>query len=237
MKKSEIIPDFPRTQHLPYKANAGRSDLIADTQDCLFIFTEPNVYVEEKVDGANCAIVIYEGHPIIKNRNNFISKAQGRARTPAKMQFSSIYNWFYQNREKFENLYEKLGFPVVVYGEWMFALHGIRYDKLPSYFIAFDLYDYSREKYLPTPLAREALKESGFCVTPLLYSGALDKWEQLDEFCSELSPFSSIDIREGIYLKVANNEEVTHRFKMVRHDFIQGCHWNKKMLKKNNLQK
>jgi len=43
-----ILPDYPRVQHLPYKPNAARDDLIA--KDCNVLFELGNVVVEEKID-------------------------------------------------------------------------------------------------------------------------------------------------------------------------------------------
>lgn len=238
MKYENLLPDYPRTRHLSYKPNAQRLDLIATEEECKVIFENENTFIEEKVDGANSGICLFEGNPVIRNRNNFFHKGKtGHSRTPAKMQFASIYNWFYANQDKFEKLNELNGGPVSVYGEWMYALHGIKYDKLPSHFMPFDLYDWEKSKFIPTGTGRELLELSGFVAVPLLHKGKVPSWEFLEKLCEVNSPFSSTDLREGVYVKVSSKDDIIGRFKMVRSGFIQGHHWSDKQITKNGLAK
>lgn len=236
MNPSQLLPDFPRTQHLAYRPNAVRNDLIADKEQSNIIFNS-DVEITEKIDGANCGICLYDDQPLIRNRNNFLTKAGPRSRTPAKMQFSRIFTWFYENKEKFEKLAEIAG-PVSVYGEWLYALHGISYDNLPDYFVAFDLYDFEKREFLD---GRSILEEAGFYVVPLLHRGKVSNFEFLDTLCSQKSPYSSTDTREGLYFKVFSGDTVvsyvSHRFKMVRHDFIQGGRWDERSIKKQKVNK
>lgn len=231
---SNALPDYPRTQHLPHQPNAQREDLIADEKDAAVIFSSPYVYVEEKVDGANCAFMVRDGHPVIRNRNHILSKGYFKA-TPAKMQFASIWNWYYNNHKLFERINELAGTEVGVYGEWLYALHGIRYDKLPSLFLPFDVYDPLQGEFLDPSKSRNLLEEAGFNLVPLLWQGNLQNYEQLERFCQEQSPYAS-ERREGVYVKVGDGKKVVARFKMVRKDFIQGGHWSKTQIRKNRIQ-
>lgn len=235
----DILPDFPRIFHLPHNPNAQRTDLIASQDDVKIIFENDNTEVSEKVDGANSGIFFGEdSNFVIRNRNNILNKGKtGHLRGPAKMQFAPIYNWCYENKDKFEALNNYLGFAVSAYGEWTLALHGIKYDKLPSYFIPFELYDWENKKFVSTKITRIALEKVGFVIVPLLHEGRLPNWEILDKFCAENSPFSTTDLREGVVVKVSDDKYLTHRFKMVRRGFIQGCHWSSRSLTKNKLEK
>lgn len=236
MNPTKLLPDYPRTKHLCYKPNAQRLDLIADEKECAVILNNENTTVEEKVDGANCGICFYEDNPIIRNRNNFLQKGKsGHLRTPAKIQFAPLWNWFYENREKFVKLRELCGYEPSVYGEWLYALHGIEYDVLPGYFMAYDLYDWEKNHFVQTKRARQLLMDVGFIITPLLHSGKVPSYEFLEKFMGEKSPFSTLDKREGLYIKVCDDEQVLHRFKWVRHDFIQGCRWDERKITKNRL--
>lgn len=230
---SMLLPDYPRTLHLPHNPNAQRDDLVASEKEAKVIFTSKYTYVEEKVDGANCAIMVRKGHPVIRNRNHVLGKGF-TAKTPAKMQFSGIWNWYYENAALFEKVNELAGTEVGVYGEWLVALHGIRYDKLPSVFLPFDLYDVEREYYMDPGESRKILEQAGFNLVPLLWQGPVKSYEQLEAFCQETSPFAS-ERREGVYVKVSDGKKVVERFKMVRTDFIQGCHWSKVRLQKNKV--
>jgi atypical dual specificity phosphatase len=229
-----LLPDYPRTLHLPYRPNAVLGDLLASEDEVKSIFAPTDglyIHVEEKVDGANCGMALINGEAVIRNRNHVLRKGYVKD-IAAKKQFASAWNWFYENKKKFEALE---GY--TVYGEWMLALHGIRYDKLPAYFIAYDLYDQAEGQYVATPKARMLLEEAGFFTVPLLHTGPLDCWEQLVSLCNEPSAYSSFDKREGVYLKISNDLFVTARYKMVRGDYVQGCRWDEKVITKNQLYK
>lgn len=235
---TSYLPEYPRTLHLPHKPNAKREDLIADDKYAKEIFNSQFVYVEEKADGANCGMMLLDeddGIPLIRNRSHILSKGYNKA-TPAKAQFSSVWNWFYDNKYKFEALNEALGYCAGVYGEWLYALHGVKYDKLPSLFVPFDVYDYEREYFIDPSQGRKALQDVGFDIIPLLHQGPVESYEQLEEFCQVTSPFAS-ERREGVYVKVSDGTKVIKRLKMVRDDFIQGCHWSDKSITRNLLKK
>lgn len=232
-QKKFLLPDYPRTLHLPFNPNAQRDDLVASEKEAKIIFENELTDISEKIDGANCAIMVNEGNPVIRNRNHILGKGFHK-NTPAKMQFASIWNWYYENSDKFEMVNELMGGVVGVYGEWLVAIHGIKYDKLPSCFMPFDIYDPEKDHYVDPAKARKIFEEVGFFTIPLLWKGKVESYEQLEAFCQEQSPFAS-ERREGVYVKVSDGEKVTHRFKMVRTDFIQGCHWNKTQLQKNKF--
>ena len=229
-----LLPDYPRTRHIPWKANAKRDDLIASEKECQIIFKSDNVFIEEKVDGSQTGITIVDNQPVIRNRNHILNKAfQGK--TAAKMQFSSIWGWFYKNQQLFRDLMELTG-PVSVYGEWMWARHGLEYDQLPDYFIPYDLFDHEKRVYLATDYTRDKLIQAGFATVPLLHQGKVESWEQLEKLTNEPSPFTTLAPREGIYLKITDGKQIVQRFKMVRQNFIQGEHWSKKQLVRNRLK-
>lgn len=230
------MPDYPRTQHLPFKPNATKGDLIVSDKEAKIIFVSDLVEVTEKVDGANCAISVNNGHPIIRNRNHILGKGFIARKTPAKMQFSGIFNWYYDNQDKFDKINELAGGTMGVYGEWLVAVHGIKYDKLPSCFMPFEIYDPEKEYFLDPTVARKMFEEVGFPTIPLLWKGKVKSYEQLEAFCQEHSPFAS-ERREGVYIKVGDGKKVVNRFKMVRQDFKQGCNWNDVQLQKNKIVK
>lgn len=234
----KILPDFPRTPHVPYKAvigdNLSADDYIADEISTRAIFDHYYIFVEEKLDGANCGMALYEGHPVIRNRSHILNKGYVKD-TPAKMQFRPAWGWFYDNKEKFEKLNEAAGYEVGVFGEWLYALHGIRYDKLPDLFVAYDLFDWFSLQFVATEKARELLTNAGFSVPPLLHTGKVESWEQLEALCNEKSAFSTLDQREGVYIKISDTKEVVARFKMVRADYVQGSRWDLRTITKNKL--
>lgn len=230
---SRILPQYPRTFHFPYKPNTQRGDLVSENDDAKIVFQSPNVFIEEKIDGANCGMALYEGNPIIRNHNHILKKGFDKA-TPAKKQFSSVWNWFYKNKDKFEKLNELAG-EVSVYGEWMVAIHGMEYDYLPEWFVPYDVYDYRVEKFLDPDKAREYLHAVGFTTVPIVARGPFGSNEEIEKFCHERSLFSTTQIREGVYIKVSDGKYITHRFKIVREGFVQGALWSEKVISKNRL--
>jgi ATP-dependent RNA circularization protein (DNA/RNA ligase family) len=233
-KEKNILPDYPRTEHLPYKANTSHGDLVSNMEDAGIVFQSNNVAVEEKIDGSSCGMCLYEGNPIIRNRSHILSKAFIQRRTAAKMQFASVFNWFYENMSKFEVVNEALGFSPGIYGEWMYATHGVSYNKLPALWIPYDVYDWQQNRFLPSKETRKVLTEAGFCMPKLIYSGKVKDYEQLAAYCKEKAEWSNEE-REGIYIKVSDENRVTHRFKMVREGFVQGSKWDDSKITRNKL--
>jgi hypothetical protein len=45
----------------------------------------------------------------------------------------------------------------VLYGEWLYAKHTIFYDRLPQYFLEFDVLDLESDAFLSTARRRELL--------------------------------------------------------------------------------
>lgn len=233
--EKRLLPAFPRTPHLPYKPNLEEDDLVAEESEVGSVFTLP-VSIEEKIDGASVGMTLMEGNPIIRNRDHILRKGYVKE-TAAKKQFASIFNWFYENKEKFEHI-AGLG-PLSVYGEWCVAQHGIRYDILPDWFIAYDVYNYEHDKFVKPPLARQWLEEAGFSLPRLIFQGEFkDGYDELSAWANEKSFFCATEVKaEGIYLKNYDSEWITHRFKMVRPGFARGQWWNPKAVTKNKLAK
>ncbi len=178
------------------------------------------VCFEEKIDGANAGMVLGEdGHPIIRNRDHILTKGYLKD-TPAKLQFRSIFNWFYDHKKSFEKL-QNIG-PYSVYGDWMYMAHGMQYDLLPSLFVTYDLYQYDVDKFVDSTIAREILADCGFTVIQRLEIEDLTS-DKLIELANESSQYVKDGKREGIYVKVSDGQWITHRFKLVREDFVQGA--------------
>ena len=111
----------------------------------------------------------------------------------------------------------------------------MEYDSLPSWFMAFDLYD--GEKFVDPGVARVVLHKAGFVTVPILHTGKVESYEWLEKLANEETTFARGQKREGLYIKVSDGTQVTHRFKMVREGFEQGALWDKEKIKKNALLK
>ena len=229
-----LLPEFPRTAHLPFRPNMEPDDLIASAAE-IEVLKEKLFIVEEKIDGASVGMRLSDGEALIRNREHILRKGYQKD-TAAKNQFKSIWNWFYENKKCFE----KIG-PYSVYGEWCWARHGVHYDRLPAYFIAYDLYDPGSETFVDPVHARPALEQAGFTVPTLYFLGVWREpsLEGLTAAAEGPSAWSSLDPREGAYLKVYDDQkltpQITHRFKVVSPTYKRGKYWDPSKLSRNSL--
>lgn len=221
-----MLPSYPKTPHLPHKPNITADDVVAPEADASVLFGS-YLTIEEKIDGASVGISVLEGHPIVRNRDHVLRKGFVK-NTAAKKQFTSLWNWYYNNEEKFKALE---GY--TVFGEWLLAQHGIFYNRLPDWFIPYDLYDYEKGCFISPVRARKLLTDAGFFVPVLRFQGTFeDSYDVLEQYANLPATWAD-DKSEGIYIKVCDGETLHYRFKMVREDFQRGALWNPKELTKN----
>lgn len=234
----DILPTLPKALKLPTDPSLTWEDLIPK-DDMLRVFVENSgsyINVEEKVDGSSLAMALLDEHPVIRTKDRILSKGE-LGKTPSQKQYANVWNWFYDNHRKFRRLEEAVG-PCSVYGEWMVMQHGLEYDKLPSWFIAFDVYCHDRQEFLTPLMARGDLVSAGFTTSQKLdYTPRPIRFLDYVELVDGPSQFTTKGNREGIYIKISNDNRVTHRFKMVRNDFVRGALFNDEKVIKNRLEK
>lgn len=227
--EKEILPYFPITPHLPFNPNTSVNDEVASFTIANTVFSMP-VHVEEKIDGASVGMTIFNGEPLIRNRDHILRKGYEKD-TPAKKQFKSIWGWWYERKECFQCLE---GYSV--YGEWMKARHGIYYCRLPDWFIAYDLFDQSNKTFIQPIKARKILTQFGFSVPEQRFYGYVKDYQMFSDMANKISSWSS-ELSEGIYVKTHDEFIVTGRFKMVRPGYVRGKYWDFKKMSENNVAK
>lgn len=216
-KERGLLPELPRIQHLPYKPNTDRDDLVATEAEARVIFD--GAIAEEKIDGSQVGILFDgNGEPIIRNKNHVLRKGYGCKGTPAKDQYAPLFNWTYAHRDEFAALAFAMDMRVAVYGEWLYAEHTICYDLAPDDFIAHGLRDVDAGRHVATLRARAALAEAGFSL-PVLLATEVASYERLTALTLMPAAWSTRDQREGVVVKVDDGEWVTHLFKMRRATF------------------
>lgn len=77
----------------------------------------------------------------------------------------------------------------IMYGEWLYAKHTIFYDKLPHYFMEFDVFDRQNEVFLDTPSRRALLEPLPVVSVPVLQTG---RFERLKDITSFIGPSNYI---------------------------------------------
>lgn len=233
----EQILKYPRTQHIKgSKEQFGDEDMnvvpLSALKDCFLV-------VEEKMDGANSGISFDEdGELMLQSRGHYLTGG------PRERHFALLKTWggIFRNR-----LWQLLGSRYIMYGEWMFAKHTVYYDKLPHYFLEFDIYDKKKEVFLSTKRRKEMIDSSSFihsvrvlqtgiCESPgklknLIGSSYAISGENKMNLVSEvekqhlreeraLKETDLSGVMEGLYIKEEDDEVVLNRYKYVRGDFI-----------------
>lgn len=217
LSKKKIAPDYPRIPHIQ-GSNKTWDDLTIDE------FNSKNkIYVQEKIDGANCRISWDDG-PILGNRDHVLRKGYP-AKTPAKKQFVPAWNWLHDREGDLKEVFKKWGGPVTIYGEWMLAEHSLKYDLLPDLFIAYDVWSVDEEKFMSPRIAEELLKGTNFnWIAPI--------------GMSDYSVYRSGHFEGMVFKEVDEKDEWIINFaKFVRNDFVRKEDWNDKPLEKNIIKR
>lgn len=230
------IHKYPRTQHIEgSRLQPGDEDLSSVPFAEIF---GRNLVVEEKMDGANAA-VRFDAHGalLLQSRGHYL---MGGAR---EKHFDVFKQWASAHAA---SLREALGDRYVMYGEWLFAKHTVFYDRLPHYFMEFDVLDTHDRTFLSTPRRRELLANAPVISVAVLHEGALRKHAALTALVGR-SRFKSAtwharlaetaeargldalrvaretdpsDEMEGLYIKVEEEDRVVGRYKFVRASFL-----------------
>jgi tRNA uridine 5-carbamoylmethylation protein Kti12 len=221
------INKFPRTQHLINLGGATRDDLIVSHENYKLYFSN-NVDICEKVDGAQLGFSI---------DNNYNIKAQNRSHyvnSKYHSQFKLLDKWIAKHKSDLINILDE---NLILFGEWLYAIHSIEYSSLPDYFLAFDLYNKKEKLFYSRSELEKKLKDTTILPVKLLYNGNVKDEKQLLRMLELESEYSQHTKVEGIYLKVNEGKYIKHRAKIVRKDFLSGNkHWSKRIIRINKLK-
>jgi hypothetical protein len=230
------IHKYPRTQHLEgSRLQPGDEDL----ESVPFAHIQGRfIVVEEKLDGANAGLRFDEsGRLFLQSRGHFLT---GGVR---EKHFNLFKQWASAHAGA---LWERLTTRYALFGEWLYAKHTIFYDRLPHYFLEFDLLDLQGGAFLSTVARQRFLAGLPLCPVPVLYSGPATTLEHLvsligpsrykgpdwRERLVESAQSRGIDtarvaeetdpsdLMEGLYIKVEDGDHVVERLKFVRSSFL-----------------
>ncbi len=227
---------FPRTAHAINLGAATRDDKVLAMSDLNNWIQQSasnqnlRVLIEEKVDGANIGFSIHPTNHniIVQNRSHFIT-SQYHA------QFSPLDKWILEHSQELWSIL--VPGRHILYGEWLYATHSVSYNMLPSYFIAYDLFDIVTNSYLPRSELAVMLSQTTISHVALIYEGPLHSIEHLKSFVFGPSSYGD-EPREGIVIRICDQSKLVSRAKLVRPDFIAGNErWNRSAkLQTNKLQ-
>ena len=217
---------FPSTPHLALLGDVKVRDdkvmLESERND----FLRHQLVVEEKVDGANLGISFDpEGNIRAQNRGAYLH-------LPGTGQWKKLAEWLAPKRDA---IFEQLTDRYILFGEWCYARHSVVYDRLPDWFLGFDIYDKSTAHFFSCPLRDKIFQAIGVSQVPKLGRGHFT----LAELSKLLSQSRLSDKpAEGLYLRFDQGDWLVQRAKLVRPAFIQSVeqHWSRSGIKANRLE-
>jgi ATP-dependent RNA circularization protein (DNA/RNA ligase family) len=226
MADSEFFK-FPRTSHLftPPKVELRGDHVFSEAERKEFLSGE--IVVEEKVDGANVGFsVANDGLVRVQNRGAYIEQ-------PAPLQFQPLWHWLAERKPE---LAAQLEPGLIVFGEWCFAVHSVRYCRLTDWFIGFDVYDSRQKKFWASERRNMLLKSLRIQTISEIARDRFDVDGLRRLLASKTSAYGNEAV-EGLYLRRESHGLVDGRAKIVRPAFVQSIegHWTSRPLEKNSV--
>ena len=215
---------FPHTAHLAWLGpGKPRDDKVLSAHEARELLAH-EVVVEEKVDGANLGFSVGDdGSLRAQNRGSYIDLVAPPG------QWRPLQRWLSMRRAALE---KALGPDLMLFGEWCYAVHTVRYTRLPDWFLAFDVYDRSRAEFWDVARRNELVRTLGAEVVPQLARGRVTL-ERLERWCD--SSALTDGPAEGIYVRGERAGRLVARAKLVRPEFVQAIdeHWSKRSVETN----
>ena len=226
-EQSNFIHKFPRTKHIINIGGATVDDRILEKNEYDKFMNDDNVFIAEKVDGAQLGFSIDENYKIlVQNRSHYVN-------SKSHSQFEKLGKWINDHNEA---LFEVLDKDTILFGEWLYAKHSIGYNNLPDYFLAFDLYNKKNKLFYNRDILVDKLKNTNIHYVREMFKGKIKDKNQLLKMIEEKSYYTDSKV-EGIYLKIFEGDYIKGRCKLVRNDFICGNeHWTKGGIQKNTVK-
>jgi ATP-dependent RNA circularization protein (DNA/RNA ligase family) len=219
---------FPHTPHLAWLGpGQPRDDKVLSSAEAAKVLAG-EVVVEEKIDGANVGLSVNdEGELCAQNRGSYLDSASSHP------QFKPLFRWLDARRDALSDVL----FPdLMLFGEWCWAVHSVRYTKLPDWFLAFDVYDRARNQFWSAARRDELVRSLSMAVVPKLGSGRYSV-AQLRDLLGESR--LSDGPAEGLYVRRDDGNWLAARAKLVRPEFSQaiGEHWSRRTIETNQLER
>ena len=166
---------FPSTPHLTLLGNVDiRGDKVMSESE-RDEFLQHELIVEEKVDGANLGFSIdSEGNIRAHNRGAYLH-------LPGSGQWKKLEEWLSPRTDVlFENLRDRH----ILFGEWCYARHSFFYDRLPDWFLGFDIYDKQSGRFLSSERRDVFFKKICIVQVPMIARGYFNLMELRILCCS-----------------------------------------------------
>ena len=216
---------YPSTSHLALLGDMSvRGDKVMSKSE-RDVFLQHELIIEEKVDGANLGISFdTDGNIRAQNRGCYLH-------LPNSGQWKNLAGWLAPRMDTF---FDNLGDRYILFGEWCYAHHSVIYDRLPDWFLGFDIYDKQVGNFLAVGMRDKLFRKIQVEHVPFITRGRFT----LAEIKSLLSRSKlGNQPAEGICIRYESDDYLVNRAKLVRPSFIQemGQHWSRSGIRKNRL--
>lgn len=215
-------PKYNRTPHFSWSKGCTNDDKIAT--DISNLINCP-IIITEKMDGSNTSL---EADGCF---------ARTHSGPPTHTSFDGL-------KALHASLKWKIPPNIQLFGEWCFALHSIKYNELPGYFLLFNIRDLSNMKWLCWEEIELWAEEISVPTVPVLFKGAVSSEKELKEIIESLMilPSAYGDIREGVVVRIQDGFDDEYFsscvIKCVRANHVQTTeHWKEQEIVKNKLSK
>lgn len=219
---------FPSTAHLAWLSptTVPREDKLLSPSDAQSLLAG-EVIVEEKIDGANIGLSLTEdGTLLAQNRGQYLT-------APYVGQFARLPEWLAQHEEE---LRDQLNTSLILFGEWSAARHSVGYDRLPDWFLLFDVYDRAAGRFWSSRRRNALASAAGLASVPVLLRGRTDLTE-LEQLLAVSSSRYRTGLMEGVVVRRETTDWCESRAKLVHPDFIQAIeeHWSRRRIEWNRV--
>jgi hypothetical protein len=212
---------YPRSMHLPFSPGATKSDKKMNEADLEFLLGG-EVVITEKMDGSNACMTNEE----------VFARSHGGA--PPHKSFNSI-------KPLHARLKHNIPYNISVFGEWVCAVHSIKYTILPAHFLVFGVRDDELDIWWSWDDTVEfAEKTLDLPTVPLILRGMFPNKEIFQEIVTDLSGLSSVygPTREGVVVRHSGEidsaalgkagQKLQDLGKWVRENHVQtSVHWKR----------
>ena len=228
---------FPRTPHIYGSIHIEKGDSILNKKDSEALLNSSKLLLQEKVDGSNIGIFFdNEGNPVFQHRGQIINPKED-------IEFHKLMDWYELNDG---NLFDLLSENETLFGEWLYYAHSISYDRLPSFFMAFDIFNKEKERFISQASLKERLKDSGIESLPVIRQGLILQLNNLEQdkfnydlyLKMSLKPLLGIsnygpEKMEGFYFRIDDNSYNLQRAKYVNPEFSKKIreHWKDALIR------
>ncbi|EKD34141.1 MAG: DNA ligase III-like protein [uncultured bacterium] len=224
------MSDFVRFPHTPHIAWLGkgspRDDKVLAPLEVEALLSG-SVIVEEKIDGANLGVSVNQNGVLrLQNRGDYL-------REPFAGQFKKLSAWI---APRANDLISMLGNTLILFGEWCAARHSVAYDRLPDWFLVFDIYDSSTMRFWSTKRRNELAALLDLPVVTELLRERTTLAALRDLVLNNPSQFRD-GMMEGLVIRQESEDWLETRAKLIRPDFTQAIdeHWRRKAIEWNGL--